>query len=74
MDRAFMGRQVHSVLFDNTKVMQAAGGFDSQVGLSEIMQRAAEHYRLRAATYQPNLAFHGLLDQIASDVRSLKPV
>ena len=68
------GDKAHSVLFDNTKVMQAAGTFRSQIGLAEMMQRSAKHYRRRAATHQPDLSLHALLDQIASDIGSLKPV
>ena len=65
------GDKAHSALFDNTKVMQVAGPFQCQTGLSQIMQQAAQHYHQRSAAYQPNHQLHALLDRIASDIRAL---
>jgi nucleoside-diphosphate-sugar epimerase len=65
------GDKAHSVLFDNTKVMQAAGEFQCRIGLPQIMRQAAKHYQTRAAGYQPNDELHALLDRIAADIRSL---
>ena len=51
--------------------MEVAGEFQCQVGLTEIMQQAAQHHRDRAADYKPNSQLHALLDRIASDVQAL---
>jgi nucleoside-diphosphate-sugar epimerase len=65
------GDKAHSVLFDNTKVRHVAGPFECHLGLPEIMSHAARHYRARATCYQPDGKLHALLDQIATDVRSV---
>jgi nucleoside-diphosphate-sugar epimerase len=65
------GDKAHSVLFDNSKVMQVAGEFQCEFGLPEIMRQAALHYQARASEYQPNEEQHALLDRIADDMRSL---
>ena len=67
------GDKAHSVLFDNTKVMQTAGSFHCRMHLPDMMQGAAEHYRRRAPDYRPDARVHALLDRIAADIRSLGP-
>jgi hypothetical protein len=62
-----LGDKTWSVLFDNTKVMGVAGEWTCQVSLEEGLRRAAEHYRHRAARYQPDPARHALLDRIAEE-------
>ncbi len=68
------GDKAHSVLFDNTKVMQVAGKFTCQVDLPQIMQQSAAHFRKRAATYCADSTLHALLDRIADQVNALGPV
>lgn len=67
------GDKAHSVLFDNTKLMQLVGPFECPTGLPEIMRQAARHYHRRSEYYQPDQQLHASLDRIASDVRSLGP-
>lgn len=66
-----LGDKAHPVLFDNSKVMEVAGEFQCKVGLTEIMQQAAQHHRDRAADYKPDGELHALLDRIAEDVQAL---
>lgn len=65
------GDKCHSVLFDNSKVMQVVGTFACEHDLGQIMHAAAKHYRRREASYQPDSSVHGLLDQIAVDMGGL---
>lgn len=65
-----LGDKAHSVLFDNTKVMDVAGKFHCRVKLPEIMQEATRHYRDRAADYKPNRELHALLDRIVKDAQA----
>ena len=66
-----LGDKAHSVLFDNTKVIEATGDFECKAGLQEIMQEAAQHYGRREALYRPDPRLHDLLDRIAEDIQSL---
>ena len=66
-----LGDKTWSVLFDNSKVMGVAGQFSCEVSLREGMRRAADHYRRRAATHEPNPDLHALLDRIAADQEAL---
>jgi len=66
-----LGDKAHPVLFDNSKVIEVAGRFESKVSLPEIMRQAAQHHRDRAADYRPNSELHALLDRIAEDIQAL---
>jgi nucleoside-diphosphate-sugar epimerase len=66
-----LGDKTWSVLFDNSKVMSVAGRFECKVSMEEGLRRAAEHYRTRAAAYQPDAARHALLDRIAAEQEAL---
>lgn len=66
-----LGDKAHSVLFDNRKAMQAVGQFPCNMGLKEMMEQAAGHYRKRSADYDPDPQLHALLDRIAREVTSL---
>ena len=66
-----LGDKTWSVLFDNSKVMAVAGRFECKVSMEEGLRRAAEHYRKRAAAYQPDAARHALLDRIAAEQEAL---
>ncbi len=65
------GDKFHAALFDNSKVMQAAGPFNCETDLSQMMRSAADHYRQRAASYCPDPQLHNLLDTIATDMNSI---
>ena len=66
-----LGDKTWSVVFDNSKVVAVAGRFDCKVSMEEGLRRAAEHYRKRAAAYQPDAARHALLDRIAAEQEAL---
>jgi len=66
-----LGDKTWSVMFDNSKVMAAAGEFECRVSLEEGMRRAAGHYRKRADAYTPVKARHALLDRIAAEQGAL---
>ena len=65
------GDKCHSVLFDNSKVMQVAGPFTCQYDLPRIMQSVAEHYLQREPLVQPDPDTHALLDRIAHDITAI---
>ena len=66
-----LGDKAWSVMFDNSKVKSVAGDFKCQMGLADGFAGAVEHYRGRAANYQPNEEFHALLDRIAAEQTAL---
>ncbi len=67
-----LGDKTWSVMFDNRKVMSAAGRFECKVTLAEGLRGAAEHYFAhRAAGYRPDERKHALLDRIAAEQSAL---
>ncbi len=61
-----LGDKAWSTLFDNSKVKSVAGEFTCKVGLAEGLKGTADHYRKRAADYQPDMELHGFLDGIVA--------
>ncbi len=67
-----LGDKAWSAVFDNSKLKRIAGDYRCTVSLEEGMRRVAEHYRAtRAAAYEPDEAFHALIDRIAAEQSAL---
>jgi nucleoside-diphosphate-sugar epimerase len=67
------GDKMHSMLFDNTKIKQAVGGWECRCNLDDIIGLAAPHVRSRLAKFSPDPKLDGLLDRIIEDQSKLGP-
>ena len=68
------GDKMHSMLFDNTKIKQAVGGWECRHDLGDIVRMAAPHVRSRLAGFAPDAKLDALLDRIIEDQSKLGAV
>lgn len=61
------GDKMHSMLFDNTKIKEAVGGWECRHGLDDIVTLAAPHVKARLADFSPDAKLDALLDRIIDE-------
>jgi len=61
------GDKTHSMLFDNSKIKQAVGGWECRCDLDDIVRMAAPHVRARLARFTPDARLDAMLDHIIED-------
>lgn len=67
-----LGDKSCSVVFDNTKVSQAVGGWSCRIPLEDGLRRTAEHVMQRLNTgWSPKPEDDALVDRIITDIRAL---
>jgi len=69
-----LGDKSNSVVFDNTRVRDAVGGWSCEITMEAGIARAAEHVRARLADYTPDAEVDALIDRILTDQRRLGAV
>lgn len=63
------GDKANSVVFDNSKVSEAVGGWQCEIGLPQGLAKAATFTReLIAQGYQPDERLDGLIDKVVADL------
>jgi nucleoside-diphosphate-sugar epimerase len=66
------GDKAWSVQFDNTKIKQAAPGWECRHTMREAIAMAAPHVSARMAGYQPDPGVDELIDRIIAEQQALK--
>jgi nucleoside-diphosphate-sugar epimerase len=65
------GDKTHSMLFDNSKIKQAVGGWECRCDLGDIIRMAAPHVGTRLEKFTPDAKLDALLDRIVADQSKL---
>jgi nucleoside-diphosphate-sugar epimerase len=61
------GDKMYSMLFDNTKIKKAVGGWECRHDLGDIVRMAAPHVKSRLVSFSPDARLEALLDRIIDD-------
>jgi nucleoside-diphosphate-sugar epimerase len=64
---SLLGDKAWPTLFDNSKVKSVVGDYECRIGLTDGIQRAAEHVKKRIETFTPDSQMNELLDRIAAE-------
>ena len=67
------GDKMHSMVFDNTKVKEAVGGWECRHDLADIIRMAAPNVESRLADFVPDFKLDELLDRIVEDQSNVAP-
>jgi nucleoside-diphosphate-sugar epimerase len=59
-----------SMIFDNSKVKEAAGGWRCQIGLKETLAMSAPHVKKKLESFTPDEQLENLLDRIIADTEA----
>jgi hypothetical protein len=62
-----LGDKSCSVVFDNTKVKQAIGGWSHRYSMRDAIRMTAPHVRKRLETFEPKAEVDALVDRIVAE-------
>jgi len=66
-----VGDKACSVVFDNSKVKAAVGGWDAKISMPDAIHRAGEHVVQRLVELEPDVETDQLVDRIIADQEKL---
>jgi len=64
---SLLGDKSVSMIFDNSKVKAAAGGWECEIGLREGLKMSMEHAKRKLEKFMPDEGLEKLLDRIAEE-------
>ena len=66
-----IGDKANSVVFDNSKVKAAVGGWGTRIAMPEAIHMAGEHVKARLVEFEVDVETDNLVDRIVADAQAV---